>query len=204
MIQRQLPTVLALALAAIAAFGAAAPASAGHVGFSIGATIPVGPGVVSLVVGQPAYGYGHPYPVYGRAWEAQPFYYRVAGPIHYHGGHHANCYDHGGYGYHHPSCPALHGYFSAYNVHPGGYWPYSSWSPNWTQYGWQGYRAPRNYGTYGYRTYDGRYGSRYDSRSNDRRFNDRRYRDERYRGERRYDRDDRSDRVDRNRNWRER
>jgi hypothetical protein len=205
MIRRHIPAVLVLALAAAGSFAAAAPASAGHVGFSIGAQIPVGPAIVNLVVGQPAYGYGYHYPAYGRPWAAQPFYYRVAAPLNHYGGHcHASCFHQGGYGYHHPSCPALHSYFTAYDVHPGGYWPYASWSPDWNSYGWQGYRAPRSYGTYGYRTYDGQYRSRYDSRYNDRRFNDRRYRDERYRSDRRHDRDDRYDRGDPNQNWRER
>ena len=150
---RQRLFLILLAAIAAAGFLAAAPASAGgHVGFSVGATFPVGNGVVSLMVGQPAYGYGYGsgygygYPAYGRPWAAQPFYYRVAVPIAYYGSPCSSyCYTGGGYHYHHPGCPALHAYLTAYNVNPVGYWPYS-WSPNWASYGWGGGGSPCNSG----------------------------------------------------------
>ncbi len=214
-----------LAAAAVAGLlAAASPARADHVDFSVGATFPVGHGIVSLMIGQPAYGYGNRYPAYGRSWESQPFYFRVATPIHAHGVHcSTRCYTRGGYGYHHPSCPALHAYFDGYNVHPSGHWPYSSWAPDWGSYGWRApsYRAPRYSGSYGYpyqgyrndgrryddrrystRPYDGR---RYEGRRHDGRWRDRdgrwRDRDDRDRHDRDHrDRHDRHDRGD----WRDR
>ena len=160
-------TPLLAAVAVTGLLAASKPASAGHVDFSVGATFPVGHGVVSLMIGQPAYGYQYRYPTYGRSWEAQPFYYRVAAPIHIHDARcSSRCYIRGGYEYHHPSCQSLHAYFDSYNVHPSGYWPYSSWAPDWNQYGWRtpAYRMPRYNGSYGYRTYGGRYDGRHDGR----------------------------------------
>lgn len=219
MIRRHFLPIAALALTIAGSFALAAPASAGHPEVSIGATFPVGHGIVSLVFGQPAYRHdrydrGYRYPAHGHSWESRPFYYRVDGSLHRHGRRHApRCYTRGRHSYHHPSCPALHAYFNAYDVHPSRHWQDRSWSPDWAGYGW---RQPQYRNVHRHRDdcyYDRRHRGDCDERCDRRRHmrdydarydrRDDRYerRDDRYeRRDDRYDRDGGYDRED----WRDR
>ena len=174
--------VAALATLLLVLPATAAPARAGHSGWSIGAGFHIGGVHFSLAFG----GHGHHRPGY---------YYRTDHPLRYRGHRCSDrCFRARGHVYHHPGCSLVTAHFHHYRVPPVAIFDRYAPPPVWRGHHYRDVRPPYRY--HGYYDHD-RYDRWHDRRD---RYHDRR---ERY-SERRHDRRDRHyDRHDR-RHWKDR